>query len=100
MLPAWAKLADSVYFFTGSTQEAAVFALTVFGATLAVAALATPVPSTAAAPSPTARTATRVRSGDVREERDVARWNIETSRGTGTEKPPGTHTAAGWHVHW
>src|SRR3954466_1632916 len=68
MPPAWAKLAESVYFFTGSTQEAAAFALTAFGATLAVAALATPVPSTAVAPSPTAMTAIRVRSEDVREE--------------------------------
>jgi hypothetical protein len=60
------KLADSVYFFTGSTQEAAE----------GVAALAIPVPSTAVAPTPAARTATRLRSEDVREERDVKRWNI------------------------
>ncbi|GAA3148042.1 hypothetical protein GCM10010521_39290 [Streptomyces rameus] len=68
-LPDCMKLAESVYFFTGSTQEAADGA----------AALATPVPSTAAAPIPAARTATRLRCEDVRVERDVKRRNIVTS---------------------
>jgi hypothetical protein len=68
-LPACAKLAESVYFFTGSTQEAGD----------APAALATPVPSTAVAPIPAARTVTRARSEDVRAERDVKRRNIRTS---------------------
>ncbi|GGW61067.1 hypothetical protein GCM10010503_42650 [Streptomyces lucensis JCM 4490] len=84
------KLAESVYFFTGSTQEVADGA----------AALATPVPSTAAAPTPAAMTVTRLRSEDVREERDVTRWNMWTSWESGTNGPLGAQTFTAAAIHW
>ena len=61
------------------------------------AAVATPAPSTTEAPRPTARTAARVRTMDVRDLRDVTRFDMNTSwrRGQGLSdhsgalRPPG-----------
>src|SRR5690348_2670419 len=86
-LPAWLKPAESVYFFTGSTQEAAGLVAAVFTAACgaaSVAAAATPAPSTAVAPTPTARTAALERSRDIREWRDVTRFDMRNLVGTET----------------
>ncbi|GAA4340559.1 hypothetical protein GCM10023086_76160 [Streptomyces venetus] len=60
------------------------------------AADATPAPNATETPRPAASTVARVRNWDVREERDVTRWDIETSRGRGRRKPPDAQSLAEW----
>src|SRR5690606_25549132 len=107
MPPFAAKLADSLYFFTGSAQEAAFFAACCTWAALvapavvvSAAAVATPAPRATEAPKPATRTAARVRMRAGRKERDETRWDIETSRGGDKGEPPGAQDRAVVAVPW
>ncbi len=84
MPPFCAKLADSLYFWTGSTQAlpagALVFTCAAAAGVPAVgapAAVATPAPRTTEAPRPAATTAARVRRVVEPEVRSETCWNMK-----------------------